>query len=308
MPSIDEIIFSITSGLSILGSVALIIMFLWGTDKSGPFRKIFWMSVCDFGLAMKFWLPQLTQTHVSMDDHKGLCLFSAISGNFFGIATISWYFIIALCVHAIFKPRESRWRWILEREWVQHLYVWTLSLIGAFLPWWGNSYGELPDGLQCWIYRDDDLMKLTINAPIYVGLIFDFYLLGYVLFMSKTTVTLTARLKERMFAFVGVYIICWFWPGFNATWLFISPTTCPDALRYLEVGAVSGSGFCNFMVWITHPAYKNLVCDCFSEQSTATQTLMSTTEDEPSAAQTEFTMGNTNTKDSSANVDYLEGV
>jgi len=299
------IIFAITSGLSLLGSISLIVMFLFGTDKSGPFKKVFWMSICDLGLALKFWIGQISQAPISMEKNKALCLLSAISGNFFGIATVSWYFIIALCVYAIFQSRESRWRWILLQDELQHIYVWSVAIFGALLPWWGNSYGDLDDGTECWIPGKQDLMKLTIEAPVYLGLVFNFYLIGYVFFMSKTTLTLTSRLKERMFAFVCIFMFCWFWPGLATMWGFISPETFPPNLHYMDVGAVSGSGFCNFIVWITHPVYKTAVCDCFAvEESTATRTLIDTTEGESTTRTLhEFSLNDTVAGDSE-NIDF----
>jgi len=213
--------------------------------------------------------------------------------------------MIAICVYAIFQPRESRWRWILKHEGLQHAYVWSLATFGAFLPWWKNRYGDMDDKTACWIPNLQDPMRLTMEAPIYLCLLFNFYLLGYVFCMSKTALTLNERLKERMFAFVGVFIVCWFWPGLATMWGFISPDTLPRTLHYFDVGAVSGSGFCNFIVWITHPAYKTMISDCFFEGS-GYRTLNSTTEVEPtthSGHHPEYTLNDT--RDSSLEESYL---
>jgi len=63
-----------------------------------------------------------------------------------------------------------------------------------------------------------------------------------------------------MLAFVGVFTIAWIWPALAMTWDFLSPGTLPIGLHYMDVGAISGSGFFNFLVWISHPAYRAMVC------------------------------------------------
>jgi len=258
------VIFSITGGLSVVGSTALIILFLWKAElRSGPFQKVFWMSLCDLGLSLKFWLAMVTQAPVSMERNQFVCLLSAITGNFFGIATVSWYFVIAICVYSVFQPRDSRWRWVLNNEILQHTYVWGLATFGAFLPWWTNRYGDMDDGTQCWIPGLQDPMKLTMELPLYLYLCFAFYLFFYVFFLSKTTLILNTRLRERMFSFVGLFAIAWIWPALASLWNYIAPGTLPLPLHYLDVAAVSGSGFFNFLVWFTHPAYSSLICSCF---------------------------------------------
>jgi len=237
------------------------------------------MSICDLLLSLKFWLALVTQAPVSMERSKFVCLLSAITGNFFAIATISWYFVISVCVYAVFQHSESRWRWFLQNEGIQHVYVWGLSTFGAFLPWW--SYGDMDDGTQCWISDFQDPMRLTMELPLYIYLLFACYLLYFVFFISKASV-LNAWLRERMLAFVGVFTIVWIWPTLATTWSFISPETLPLGLHYMDVGAICGSGFFNFLVWITHPAYRNLVCSC-SEPDDLTSTNISLNNSKDSA-------------------------
>jgi len=218
------------------------------------------MSLCDLGLSLKFWLAIVTQAPVSMERNKFVCLLSAISGNFFAIATVSWYFIISVCVYSVFQSQKSRWRLMLTHESLQHVYVWSLAVFGALLPWWSDHYGDMDDGTQCWIPGIQDPMKLTLVLPLFIYLFFAFYLLIYVFLKSRTPFVLNARLKERMISFVGVFSVAWIWPAFAAAWDYISPGTLPDIFHYMDVGVVCGSGFFNFVVWITHPAFRNALC------------------------------------------------
>jgi len=65
-----------------------------------------------------------------------------------------------------------------------------------------------------------------------------------------------------MLLFVGIFALAWFWPGFAGFWDFISPNTLPIYFHYMDVGAICGSGLCNFIVWITHPAYRGILYQC----------------------------------------------
>jgi len=49
-----------------------------------------------------------------------------------------------------------------------------------------------------------------------------------------------------MFSFVGLFAIAWIWPALASLWNYIAPGTLPLPLHYLDVAAVSGSGFFNF--------------------------------------------------------------
>jgi len=256
-------IFTVMGGLSILGSTILIALYFWKRElRSGSFKRVFWMSVCDLFLSLKFWLMMVTRTPVSMDRDRPMCYLSAIAGNFFTTATISWYFIIAVCVFSVFQPERSKWRYVMSNELIQHAYVWTLSALCAFLPLATDSYGGTDDGTQCWIPDSRDPMKLTLVLPLYSYLVFAFYLLFYVFFKSSTRSVLDERLKERMLLFVGIFAFAWFWPGFATAWDFISPDTQPIYIHYMDVGAICGSGLCNFIVWITHPAYRGSLMQC----------------------------------------------
>jgi len=261
MPSAYLIIFSISGGLSILGSAFLILLYLATAGLgSRAFRRVFWMSLCDLGLSLKFWIALITRADVSMESNKFACLCSAIVGNFFGIATISWYFMISVCVYAVFKPPESRWRLFLEYESIQHVYVWSVSTFTALLPWWTGRYGDMDDGTQCWISGAGDPMKLTLGFPLYTAYLFASYLAVYVFFLSNTDL-MRQRIKEKMLVFVGVFLFTWIWPSIALAWDFISHETMPVELHYMDVGAISGSGLFNFLVWIPQ------VCPCLLERN-----------------------------------------
>jgi len=262
------LIFAITGGLSMFGSSFLMFVYLWNKElRSESFKRVFWMSLCDFFLSLKFWLEIITQTPVSMERNRSVCLFSAIVGQFFGIATISWYFVISVCVYCVFQPPESRWRWLLNQDLLQHAYAWGLSTFCAFLPWWSSTYGDMDDGTQCWIPGISDPMKLTLMLPLFVYLLFAAYLLSYVVFISQIGVALNTQLRERMLSFVGVFLVAWIWPFLALIWDFASPGTLPLPLHFMDVGAMCGSGFFNFCVWITHPTYRSFICQPFGNDT-----------------------------------------
>jgi len=259
-------------GFSILGSTFLILMYVFTRNIENPaFKRVFWMSICDLLLSLKFWLALITGARVSMEQSKFLCLFSAIFGQFTGVATISWYFIISICVYAVFQPPESRWRLFLKSETLQHVYVWSIAAFTSLLPWWTGRYGDMDDGTQCWISGAGDRMKLAQGIPLFLYLLFAFYLLAYAFVMSKTTFNFNKRIKEQMFVFVGVFGIAWIWPALAITWDMISPGTLPLGLHYMDIGAISGSGFFNFLVWLPE------LCPCTQEHDISLNS--STTDD-----------------------------
>jgi len=244
------ILFPVMGGLSILGSIFLMLVYLFTKGGSRPFKRVFWMSLCDLGLSLKFVITLIPEANVSMEQNEFACLFSAIFGTFCTLATLSWYFMISICVYAVFQPPESQWRLLSEYEVLQHGYVWTISTFAGLLPWWTGHYGTIESSAQCWIPGDGDPMKLTVAAPLYFYLLFDFYLLIYVYLMSKNSFNFRKRIKEQMFVFAGVFAIAWIWPAIAMTWDFISAETLPKGLQYMNVGVKSGSGLFNFIVWL----------------------------------------------------------
>jgi len=246
-----DVLYLVVGTLSLIGSLSIMVLFIWKKElRTENFNRVFWMSFCDFGLSLKFWVSAVVGHPLSKG--SGLCALSGITGNFFSIATATWYFIIAVNIYRVFQGLSKAS--FLSRY--QHHVVWSISLVVGFLPWSLDDYGPIDDGDQCWITGNTDLMRLTFTVPLYVYLVFSIYLLGYVMLHGAV---LTTRLRRRMVAFVLVFSGAWIWTIIANTWAFFSESI-PDVLYYADLTGVIASGFLNFLVWFSSPAFLQVVC------------------------------------------------
>lgn len=54
------------------------------------------MSICDLLFSLGFFVPSATGNLYNTEDSPAMCYFAAISGQFFGLASLSWYFCITI--------------------------------------------------------------------------------------------------------------------------------------------------------------------------------------------------------------------
>lgn len=146
-------IFLLTVGvLSLCGSLFIIVSFLLLKDWSFPNNLIFVLSLCDF-----FW----TGTYFALFNLQGgLCVFQAVWGSFWGLATTFWTFFMAFTYWSQF----SRFKIEIYRRgpYIFHGITWTLSFILAVAPVFTHDYN--PNGItrnipRCWLQDSKDLAR-----------------------------------------------------------------------------------------------------------------------------------------------------
>ena len=59
------------------------------------YAMVAWMSLCDWFFSLKFLVPALLG-RLDVDDSDWLCKTEAFVESFFGLASVSWYFMIAV--------------------------------------------------------------------------------------------------------------------------------------------------------------------------------------------------------------------
>lgn len=208
--------------------------------KKDHMSSIFWMSFCDFGLSVRYCIPfafELREGSIS-------CWVSAISGVFFMMATLSWYFIITLQIFA------SVWhthlpQWINDSN-VHHGYVWIFSFVMTSIPI--KAYGFLPDTKTCNI-RSPHVYSLVMLIPLTVYMLFAIFLLCL---MFYTVNLVRGQPKKsillRTSLFVGVFVIMWL-PEWFYDFLKFFSIPDPSWLAFIDPLFLSSSGVFNFLVW-----------------------------------------------------------
>jgi len=222
------------------------------------------MSIADLGLALRHW-GEFLYYHPEMGNQSLLCTLSAFTGVFFIIATASWYFLISVftCItlrgNSRYRERHSK-----TQKFLEHFFVWGLSTGGAAYPLFAQQYEYNGDDGSCWISATGNA-RAVIVALIGFYLLFAFGLLIQSLFITQTVLgglsNDAIRVMKRMVTFVGVFFMTWFWVWINDFYAVLDKVDSrPTFITYLDVITVCGSGFFNFLIWSTAPAFRKVVC------------------------------------------------
>jgi len=241
-------ILSLTGGsLGALGSLALVITFLWNKHMRTPSTfKVFIMSICDFSLDII--MPGLT---------GGPCVFAAFCTNFFIVATFSWYFLIAFDLHRLLNGKGVP----KNISYGAHLLAWIPSTIAAIAPLITDAYGkiEAEAWLICWYKELASVEKIAIIIPLSIYMCFTIFLLieyrykGYLILASSPKVH--RRVTYHLLLFCLVYLMTWSWFLISTFQDILSFKTRHDWIDDLAFFQFKSSGFWNFVVWIYSPVF-----------------------------------------------------
>lgn len=118
----------------------------------------------------------------------------------------------------------------------------------------------LGDG-TCWIKEnpnknETNYFQLTFFIPLLIYFIFSILALIYIYVRTRGIVVkeekkLTQKIRMRTQIFVLVFIFCWLGPVTYRITQFFNIQN--KAFTYWAAIAVSGQGFANALVWLTHP-------------------------------------------------------
>eukprot|EP00457_Paulinella_chromatophora_P007007 gb/GEZN01007027.1/.p1 GENE.gb/GEZN01007027.1/~~gb/GEZN01007027.1/.p1 ORF type:complete len:427 (-),score=15.16 gb/GEZN01007027.1/:247-1527(-) len=264
------LLLGVISCMSMFCSLCIILIFIvFQRVRSSSYKRVLFMSLCDLGLSFQFtvvfWNPSrpLTMTH-----NPVLCNISAIAQNFFVVATVSWYMMIALSVFAIFANATQVRISTFSLDRCQHFYVWPVSIFCSWLPWYTGDYESVDNDTNCWISESGDLIKLTLLLPILLSLVASLFIVIKVgLLMSSAAANSNgaassealASFRFRMLFFVGMFTFCWIWPAISNTWDIINPGGVPTSLHIVSLCVMCGCGIFNFIVWVGVPMVTKLI-------------------------------------------------
>jgi len=206
--------------------------------------------VSDLGLSCKFVLGLVF--YPITPDRPELCYLSAMSGSFFANATVMWYLMISFNILATFKgvngPTLRHYRWI------QHVLVWSSSVLVSLVPYFLDAYGAMTDDLQCWISKSDSPARLVYIIPLSVAVTFS---VGVFVTTYRGVKALFPvgnqhynQLIIRLAVFNGVFCCTWIWPLVAAIWTFADVDSRPEWLNVMDLVVICCNGCFNSLVWV----------------------------------------------------------
>jgi len=200
--------------LSLIGSSWIIIsfsVFKKYREKSPHHSIICCMAICDWVIALSWWIPFLvSETSLS----EGLCYLQAFVMEFFGPASWIWPSIFAarLLFSNLFEW-EYRKRWAV----ISHIVGWGVPLFLAILFGGIGYYGKA--GLWCWIDNDHPAAQIFFGDGIVVIMfLIELTVFSLLVRSLRTTSSGFGQLQAerrhatlRMSLFLLVPPICWSW-------------------------------------------------------------------------------------------------
>eukprot|EP01102_Stenamoeba_stenopodia_P015242 TRINITY_DN517_c0_g1_i1.p1 TRINITY_DN517_c0_g1~~TRINITY_DN517_c0_g1_i1.p1 ORF type:complete len:367 (-),score=61.21 TRINITY_DN517_c0_g1_i1:353-1453(-) len=81
--------------------------------------------------------------------YKNACIAQAVTLQFFGSATVTWWFLLTINLYFLMTRKKSHKKYVKY----YHIGAWSFSALVTFLPIGFNKYG--PAGLWCWIMDID---------------------------------------------------------------------------------------------------------------------------------------------------------
>eukprot|EP01006_Ploeotia_vitrea_P042054 TRINITY_DN66601_c3_g1_i1.p1 TRINITY_DN66601_c3_g1~~TRINITY_DN66601_c3_g1_i1.p1 ORF type:complete len:419 (-),score=190.85 TRINITY_DN66601_c3_g1_i1:89-1345(-) len=258
-------IFASTSLLSIAGALAIVVTYLTKSKlrEKRLYHMVFWMSICDAIFSFKYLgtslFGELQRPQVDLE-----CYLEFIASQFFGLASLSWYFCITL---ETFRALSIHTRFSMDPSVppVYHAYVWGVSTATTLLAAAFGNVGPSQDG-TCWISGKQNYWRLVFYAPLFLYIMTALALLAYLCKYREFIFAGggAARLRARMIAFVLCFVIVWSWPCAFRLFEFFTETkehqSSPMLLVALHDFMNGIQGFVNFMIWMTTPTMLTLCC------------------------------------------------
>ena len=139
-----QTVMRIGSILSIIGSLSVIITFIWNPllQHKQVNKIICCVSTCDFFFAIG---TLIGRPH----DGTWLCWIQSGMTTYFSLVAIFWTTIIAIILYHLVHNSHSVIKNKPFHSWKVHMVCWCLPLILTFAPLSTNSFGN-PDGKKCY--------------------------------------------------------------------------------------------------------------------------------------------------------------
>eukprot|EP01125_Pyxidicula_operculata_P009417 TRINITY_DN3100_c2_g1_i1.p1 TRINITY_DN3100_c2_g1~~TRINITY_DN3100_c2_g1_i1.p1 ORF type:complete len:1070 (-),score=279.74 TRINITY_DN3100_c2_g1_i1:466-3675(-) len=261
------------AGLSLVASFLIFVSYAGFKElRRHPSTLIFYLSICDFFFALKYFLvsvvPGVVEAVKADGESNWLCMLEAGWSQFFGFASVSWNAII--CVNLI-TSLVSPFTNTLSREKFYHLYVWLFAVVTTVILISTSAQKDSGDG-TCWLNGSDERGWF----------IFIIFLISYQFFAVATLIFAGIRIGNlskagdykirvlfRMTLYVLVFIIAWMGPIANKIYQLYTvfaegsegPNTASVAAFFLSWDSIGASsqGFANAIVWFSNPTLFTLL-------------------------------------------------
>lgn len=239
--------------LSCIGSIYMVWMYaIKPKGKSEFFDMLIAMSVTDFFFAFKFLLSSCMSFAGDkriVQDGTWLCHLSAFLGQFFGLGTISWNFMISLHLSLLLSPYRDKTKRLgrFKVGLVSHGFVWSFSTLTAIAAYMDNGMGKGPQG-TCWLLNEH---VFTFYGPLFI-----YFWFAIVVVMVAIRVLLRSHKggPERIVVFqislfTLSFILVWAWAIVMRAieW---SDGKIPLWLQVAQAFYLGSGGFWNFFIWL----------------------------------------------------------
>lgn len=255
-----------TSLLSLIGSLAIVLMsFRIKVIQSEFSDLIVSMALTDFFFSIKFILSSsmVISGDISIiTDGTPACYLSAIMGQFFGLGTISWNFVISLYLFLLmYKPIKFRHKLKeigrTKLNIYVHSFVWGLSIFTIFISGVTGNIGSSPHG-TCWL---KDLYILFFYGFLVVYWCFSIFVVSYTGMVLKKAAKATrgkgpraAKVaQQQLGVFTIAFVTVWLWGLiFRVVQLnhLDDLTEIPTWLTLSQGFFLGMGGFINFTIWL----------------------------------------------------------
>jgi hypothetical protein len=244
-----------SSALSFFGSLAIILNYIFFTNKSQlMYKLIFYLSVADFGGSLSICISQL----LLIADPDGysllLCKVFRACINFFFVSSFCWTSAISLHIFVSSKQIAQ-----IPQIWF-HVACWGIPSITTTVLVTGNMFAlEEQSG---WCHLQPFAMWALWFAPLIVSFLFNavLYLLiiiryynppnsSSLSYLNERQRKVQQKIKKRITLYLFVFFLCWIWDLINNIISFIHPHMGIYWLWVLQSLFFPLQGFLNFLVY-----------------------------------------------------------
>lgn len=245
------------AALSFAGALIVMLTYFMVPDlRKHPTNMIFFLSLCDSLLSLKFMLTAVYSDSDELEHIATTCYMQAGWAQLWGIGSVAWNGMISL--NLIINLQKVGFAKTASFGKYYHLFVWGLASLTTGIMYMGHGHiGPSGDG-TCWIEKNEDPYRLLFFIPLIF--FFSLSIASLVLCFTRThnLVGLSDASRRgvmlRMVTYTGVFLLCWSGPVVHRIYL-LSAGTDLEILQILDACGICVQGFANSMVWLTNPSF-----------------------------------------------------
>jgi len=253
----------VTGVFSLVASGYIISTMFHGKAHPLGLKLVVSMAVADFLFALKFVVSAARELN-GYDDivttGAPLCYWSGIMGQFFGLGTVSWNFMISVNLFlALRNPHRSKTMSSTKYFVGCHIYVWGLSALTCIIGIATGNIAYTKDG-TCWLQNS---YVFEFYVPLYIYFLFSIFVIVYAFYqLSKAPRKISVK---RITALTAAFIAVWLWGVIFRIIEYIhnadsnsSDYLFPVWLTFTQAFFLGIGGFVNFCVWVVAPWLEKL--------------------------------------------------